>query len=67
HAAGTAPVVVTTPLGTSAGTAFTYIPYVGQTPSRVLTDLVVPPGVVRCVQVSGAAGVPDEATGVFLT
>ncbi|HEY3549055.1 MAG TPA: IPT/TIG domain-containing protein, partial [Propionicimonas sp.] len=47
HAAGTAPVVVTTPLGTSAGTAFTYIPYVGQTPSRVLTDLVVPPGVVR--------------------
>ncbi|HEY3437595.1 MAG TPA: carboxypeptidase regulatory-like domain-containing protein [Actinotalea sp.] len=66
---GTVPVVVTTPGGTSevvAAGRFTYVDYVAQTPTRLLTNPAVTPSVVRCVQVAGQAGVPAAATGVFM-
>ena len=68
-AEGTVPVVVTTAGGSSAvspSSRFTYASYVAVPPQRVLTDWVVAPGVVRCVQVSGEVGVPSGATGVFV-
>ena len=68
-AEGAVPVVVSAGGGTSEASPasrFTYANYVAVTPARVLSNLTVSPDVVRCVQVAGQAGVPAEATGVFM-
>ena len=68
-AAGTVAVVVTTPAGASGAAAdatFAYTELVTQTPLRGIADWSVPAGAVRCQQVAGTNGVPDEATGVIV-
>lgn len=66
--AGTVPVVVSTPLGSSAassGAGFTYTDVVTREPLRV-DDMMVVAGHPRCLPVAGGNGVPAEATGVIL-
>jgi len=35
-------------------------------PERIVSDLAVAPGTVRCLSVAGAHGIPDDAVGVIL-
>lgn len=66
--AGTVPVVVSTPLGSSApsaGAVFTYTDVVTREPVRV-DDMWVAAGHPRCLPVAGVNGVPAAATGVIL-
>lgn len=69
--AGTVPVVVTTPAGTSAPTVVVQFVDAGegvvsQTPVRAESRPVVAPGAPVCLQVAGTNGVPAGASGVTL-
>ncbi|KQY42827.1 hypothetical protein ASD18_17715 [Cellulomonas sp. Root137] len=71
HAAGTVPVRVTTPAGTSTTSAsFLFVDVadgvVSQTPQRAVSSPAVVPGTPTCVQIAGTNGVPVGASGVVL-
>lgn len=74
--AGTHPVTVSTPLGSSPATpAATFSAWIEQPPPglvsidpvRVLDEHRVPSGQVECVQVGGTKGIPSGATGLAVT
>ena len=66
---GRVPVEVTTALGASPDSllaAYAYTGVVLGTPVRAVSDPAVAPGAPRCVQLTGAHGVPDGAAGVVV-
>ncbi|KQR12076.1 carboxypeptidase regulatory-like domain-containing protein [Cellulomonas sp. Leaf334] len=71
HAAGSVPVRVTTPVGTSTTSApFLFVDVadgvVSQTPERAVSAPAVAPNSPVCVQITGTNGVPVGASGVVL-
>jgi hypothetical protein len=68
HTAGSVDLVVTGPLGSSGimGQQFHFVDAVAVAPTRVVSDLSVPAGVVKCLALAGSHGVPADARGVMV-